>query len=199
MTSATFNSTGNTNIAVFVKHEGATTTATVSDNKGTTWQAGLTKQGNGVSDSWGQWFYGKIGSPGTGHTVSLTLSAARDFRQFVVYLINSTAGDIAVEDQKTATGSTTTPTAGTITTSVATVTLVGVAEYAAVIYTAGTGFTEDFDENGPNYTYGESRADASGTSFSATCTANGSMDWACCAVAFKEATAGDTLMGQAAL
>lgn len=190
LTTATFDSTGFTHLCVFTKHEGATTTITPSDNKGSTGWQSLTKQANSVNDSWGQLHWVKIGTPGTLHTVTMTLGAARDFRQIIVWRINSDTGEIAVEAQTTAAAGTAGVDAGTLTTTVATVSVMGVAEYAAVLYTQGTGWTEDFDPNGPNYTYGQSRADASGATIDPACTGTGAQEWAACAASFKESAGG---------
>lgn len=191
LTTGTFNSTGYTHIAMFCKHEGATATSTPTDNKSSTGWASLTKQGNSVSDSWGQFHWVKIGTPGTGHTVTQTLDAARPYRTIIVWLINATSSEIAVDASGTGSpGTPGTPSAGTLVTTAATVSLMGVAEYSGVTYTPGSGWTEDFDAGGtPNYTYGQSRADASSGSIVANCTCS-DQDWAACAVSFKESAGG---------
>jgi hypothetical protein len=198
LTTATFDSTGFTHLVVFTKHEGATTTITPSDNKGSTGWTSLTKQANSVNDSWGQLHWVKIGTPGTLHTVTMTLGAARDFRQMIVWRVNSGTGEMALAHatpanaQATAAGGTAAVDAGTLTTDAASVSFMGVAEYAAAVYTVGTGWTEDFDPNGPNYTYGQSRSDASGATIDPACTGSGAQEWAACAASFKEASAGAT-------
>ena len=197
--SSSFDSTGFTHLVVFAKHEGATDADAVTDNKGSGTFTPLTKRGNGVSDSWGRFHWAKIGTPGASHVVNLA-TASRTFRTILVWAVNADTGEIALVDEKTATGSNTTPTAGTLSNAGADsiVSFMGVAEYAAVVYTVGSGWAEDHDTNGPNFTYGESRGAETTTSFSATCTA-GTQDWAACAVAFKEGAAGGGGGGGSAL
>lgn len=190
-TTGTFDSTGYTHLVVFTKYEGASDTPSVSDNKGSTGWSSLTRQGNGVSDSWGQFFWAKIGTPGTGHTVTVT-TASRPYRSIVVWRIASGTGEISVVSEVTATGSSATPDAGTLSNAGgdSVVSFMGVAEYNAVVYTAGTGWAEDYDPNGPIYTYGQSRGAETTTSIDPTCTGDGTQDWAACAVAFKESSSG---------
>ena len=188
--SASFDSTGFTHLVAFAKHEGATDADAVTDNKGSGTFTPLTKQGNGVSDSWGRFHWVKIGTPGSGHVVNLA-TASRAFRTILVWMVNADSGEIALVDEKTATGSNATPTAGTLSNAGADsiVSFMGAAEYAIEQYTVGSGWSEDHDTNGPNYTYGQSRGAETTTSFSATCTATQTEDWAACAVAFKESSA----------
>lgn len=192
-TTATFNSTGYTHLVVFTKHEGATTTITPSDNKSSTGWTSQTKVSNRAVDSWGQFHWVKIGSPGTGHTVTITLGAARAFRTIIVWLVNaSTTGEIAVDAaaQAASPSDNTAVDAGTLSTSGASVvSFMGVAEWASAVYTAGTGWTEDYDPNGPTYTYGQSRGPETTTPIDPACTSNTAQDWAACAVSFLEGTA----------
>ena len=193
LTTGTFDSTGYTHLVVFTKHEGATTTITPSDNKSSTGWTSLTKQGNGVSDSWGQFHWVPIGSPGTGHTVTMTTAASVPYRCVIVWLVNSTVGTISVVSDVTASGNNTTPDAGTISNAGADsiVSFMGVAEYDIATYTPGSGWTEDYDPDGINtFTYGQSRGAETTTSIDPTCTSTSSQQWAACAVAFKEASAG---------
>lgn len=188
--SSSFDSTGFTHVVVGSKNETTSVTHTPSDNKGSTGWTSLTRQANVGAGSWGQLHYVKIGTPGSGHIVTITFGSAVDFRSIVVWMVNATTGAVALANatgslaQCTANGSSTTPTAGNLTSDAASVSFCFVAESTALTYTQGTGWTEDFDSN----TYGESRADASATGpFSATATGSVSMDWACCAVSLKEA------------
>jgi hypothetical protein len=191
-TTSTFDSTGFTHLVVFVKHEGSSQTITPSDNKGSTgWSSG-TKQGNRAADSWGQFHYVKIGTPGTGHTVTVTFTSA-SFTTILVWLVNSSTGEIALDAQSVAPSpsDTTAIDAGSLVTSGASVvSFMGVAEYAVCIYTAGSGWTEDHDANGPNWTYGQSRGPETTSPIDPVATGNSAMDWAACSAAFREAAGG---------
>ena len=182
LTTAAFDSTGYTHLVVFMKHEGATTTKTLSDNKGSSASTNLTLESHsGTGDLDGQLAWMSIASPGSGHTATMTLGAARPFRNFIVWLVNASGGRLELDVQSTAEGNSTTPDAGSLVTTAATVSFMGVGEYAAGTYTIGTGWTEDYD----NGSYGQSRSDASGT-LDPVCTASGSMFWVACAASFKE-------------
>ena len=82
LTTGSFDSTGYTHIVVGVKHEGAVTTITPSDNKSTTGWTSLTKETVAAAsdDLHGQLHWAKIGSPGTGHTATATFAASRPYR-----------------------------------------------------------------------------------------------------------------------
>jgi hypothetical protein len=192
-TTASFDSTGYTHLVVFTKHEGATTTITPSDNKGSTGWSSLTKISNRAVDSWGQFHWVKIGTPGTGHTVTMTLGASRDYRQINVWLVSATSGEIALVSETTgqSPSDNTAIDAGTLSNAGADsiVSFMSMAEYASGTYTQGAGWSEDFDPNGANFTYGQSRGPETTTSIAAVCTATTSQDWAAFAAAFKEATA----------
>lgn len=183
ITSGAFNSTGFTHLVIFVKHEGATTTITPSDNAGSTGWASLTKQGDTGSGSWGQFHWVKIGTPGASHTVTATFGAARNFRGLLVWLVNATTGVIVLDDESTANGGTTAVDAGSLdTTGVSVVSFMGVAESTEATFTQGTGWSEDFDTN----TYGQSRGPETTSPIDPVCTCDTVQDWAACAASFRE-------------
>jgi hypothetical protein len=194
LTSSAFSSSGFTHVVAFTKHETHSASATVSDNKGSGNFTKLTQQQAATSNAWGQLHWAKIGTPGTSHTVTMTTNAAADFRTLIVWLINSGTGDIQVVSSPTASGTSATPSAGTVSNAgaLSIVSIMGVAETAAVTWTPGSGWTEDWDQGSSvNSTYGGSRGAETTTSFAANATATGSMDWAACAAAFAELTATD--------
>lgn len=185
LTSGTFNSTGYTHLVVFAKHEGAAVTMTLSDNKGSSGPTNLTKESNTNGDVHGQITWMPIASPGSGHTATITYGSASPYRGMVVWLVNTT-GTLSLDVESTAEGTgTSTCDAGSLVTTAATVSFMGVGEYTTVTYTVGTGWTEDYDSGH----YGQSRSDASGT-LDPVCEASGVMGWVACAASFKETGGG---------
>lgn len=186
LTTASFDSTGYTHIVCFGKHEGAAgVTQTFSDNKGSSGQTYYTEKRHSTATLSGQMGMFPIASPGTGHTVTMTLSAARDYRTVLVWLVNASGGSLTLDVESVAEGSVSNaPDAGSLPTTAATVSFTGVAEYASGTFTPGTGWTEDYDSN----TYGQSRSDASGT-VDPACAWSVSDSWVACAASFKEGAA----------
>lgn len=181
----TVDSTGYTNLVCWVKHEGAPTTVTATDNKGSGSYTGLTKRDHTNGGLSGRILWATIGTPGSSHTVTVTFGAARDFSRLICWGVNSTSGTIALDAEADAQGiGGTAVDAGSLATTTATVSFMGTGEYDVVTYTPGAGWTEDVD----NFSHGQSRADASGT-LDPTCTASGGMDWVANAASFKEAAA----------
>lgn len=188
--SGSFDSTGFTHIVVESKHEGAATTNTPTDNKGSTGWSSLTKEShsNGVLHT--QLHWATIGTPGAGHTATITFGAARDWRAISVWLVNATSGVIQVADQLTGQGNGTAVNIGSLDPTAASVSFMCVGEFASGLHTPGTGWTEDFDPNGANGAgFGQSRADASGGSITAAATNASSQDWTANAVTFEEVVA----------
>lgn len=181
VTSAAFDSTGEKAVVVWAKHEGAPTTITLSDNKGNTYTP-LTKVDHSNNDLSSRIAYVlSPGSVGTGHTVTVTLGAARPYIRLAVWTI--TAGAAPTLDTSVQTsGASATPNAGNLVTSAASVSFLGVGEYAAVTFTPDAGWTEDVD----NASHVCSRADASSGTFAASSTASASMSWVANAASFVE-------------
>lgn len=184
LTTGTFDSTGYTHLVVFCKHEGAPTTISVTDNKSSGTLTGLTKVNHSNGDLSVQLHHADIGTPGTGHTVTMTLAASRAFRDCEVWLVGS-AGTVTLDVQAAGgQGTGTAADAGTLTTSAASVSFMGVSEdTAAATYTPSSGWTEDSDTN-ENFT--ASRADATSGTFDPSCTVSTSVDWAAVAASFIE-------------
>ena len=188
--SGTFDSTGFTHIVVESKHEGAPTTNTPSDNKGSTGWTSLTKENHSSGVLSTQLHWAPIASPGAGHTATVTFGAARDWRAISVWLVNATSGVIEVVDQLTGQGNGTAVSLGNLDTTAASVSFMCVGEFASGLHTPGTGWTEDFDPNGAEGSgFGQSRADASSGSFAASATNATSQDWTGNAVSFQEVVA----------
>lgn len=192
------NTTGKTHVVVFVKHEGATTTTTMSTNVGTlTWNA-LTKIGNRVAqDSWCQLHWAKLSGTSATQTFTATLGAARSFKTIGAWLITADSGDIELDAESVGTSISSIfeePDAGSLVTSGASVvSFMGVAEYAVSTYTAGSGWTEDWDLNGSgsSYAFGQSRGPETTTPIDPVCDMSASsMDWAACSASFRELVGG---------
>lgn len=182
LTTGTFDSTGYTHIVCFGKHEGAAgATQTFTDNKGSSGQTYYTEESHSVASLSGQMGMFPIASPGTGHTVTMTLSSARDYRGMVVWLVNATGGSLTLDVQSVAEGNSNAPDAGSLVTTAATVSFMGVGEYDAGTFTAGSGWTEDYDSNH----FGQSRSDASGT-LDPACSWTVTNNWVACSASFKE-------------
>jgi len=190
----TVDSTGYTHIVLFVKHEGTPTTITAADNKGSGAFNLLTKvdhTNNGLSSRL-EWV--KIGTPGTSHTVTVTFGASKPYRRLVVWGVNSGTGELAVDVESVAQGSGTAIDAGSLVTTAATVSFMGVGEYTSTNYSPGSGWTEDLD----SAIHAQSRADAAGT-LDPVCTSLASMDWTANAAAFKEVSNGGSTSRQSLL
>jgi hypothetical protein len=180
----TVNSTGYTHIVAFVKHEGASTTITGADNKGSGAYNGLTIVDHANNDLHTRMLWVKIGTAGASHTVTLTFGAARAFSRMAVWGVSSGTGELGVDTSVQTSGTGTAINAGSLVTTTATASFMGVGEYFATNYLASGSWSEDLDNN----IFAASRTDASGT-FNADCTAADSMDWAANAASFKEASA----------
>lgn len=177
----TFDSTGYNHVVCFVKHEGAPTTITEADNKSSGAYNLLTKIDHANGDLSSRMMWVKIGTPGSGHTVTVTFGSGRLFVRLACWGVNATSGDITLDVEAANQGTGTAIDAGTLATTAATVSFMGIGEYASVTYTPGSGWTEDLD----SAIHGQSRADASGT-LDPVATASGSMAWAANAASFKE-------------
>lgn len=182
----TVDSTGHTHIVCFVKHEGAADTITGADNKGSGAYTGLTKVDHSNNDLSGRLLWVKIGTPGTSHTITVTFGSSKPYRRLAVWGVNADSGNIDLDVQATAQGTGTSAIdAGSLATTAATVSFMGIGEYATTTYTPGSGWTEDLD----NGIHAQSRADASGT-LDPACTSVASMDFVACAASFKELAGG---------
>lgn len=181
----TVDTTGYTHAVVFVKHEDPPTTISMADNKGSGAYTGLTKFDHSNNLLTAQMFWVKIGSPGTSTTVTATFGAGKTWRKIGVWGVNATSGDIALDveaaDQDPGGTGSTAIDAGTLVTTAATVSFMGVAEYSAATYTPGSGWAEDVDDA----ILMQSRSDASGT-LDPVATASTAISWVACAASFKE-------------
>jgi len=179
------NTTGYTHLIVFVKHEGASTTITAADNKGSGAYNGLTIEDHTNGDLHSRLLWVKLGTPGTSTDVTVTFGAGRPYSRIAVWGVTSGTGELALDAQSNNEGTTTAIDAGSLVTTAATVSFMGVGEYSSRNYTAGSGWAEDLD----NVIFCQSRADASGT-LDPTATADGDMDWTANSASFKEAAGG---------
>jgi hypothetical protein len=192
ITTGTFSSVGFTHLVALAKHEGAAATITLSDNKSTSVFNPLTKESHASGVS-GQLIWAKIGSPGTGHTVTMTLSAARDFKGVAVWLVNaSTSGDIELDAEAHAQGTGPNMDAGSlVTTGVSVVSFMGIAEGNSANWTNGAGWATDFTGmSGVLATFGQSRGAETTSPIDPVATADASIPWCALAASFREAAAG---------
>lgn len=185
LTSGTFNSTGYKYLAVVFKWEGGDTTITVNDNKGSGDYTNLDKANHANGDLSASGAYQLIGTPGTGHTVTINFASARSWIFAAVYGIAvDTTMSLDVQDKNTGTG--TAVDAGTLATTAATVSMQMTGGYTGLSVTPGSGWTEDIDSDNNQ---AQSRADASGT-LDPACTLSVSSAWASVAASFKEGSGG---------
>lgn len=201
LTTSSFNSTGYTHLVVGVKHEGGATTITPSDNKSSTSWNSLTKEQvstAGSGDLQGQFFWVKIGSPGTGHTVTASFAASRTYITVGVWLVNTTSGEMSLVAEATNEGTDGTG-AGTLDAGTlsnpggdSVVAFMMMLEYAGVTHTGVAGWTEDFDPppSSDNFTAGYSRGAETTDPINPAGSQNSSNPWGAISCMFKEATAG---------
>lgn len=179
------NTTGMTHVVVYTKHEGAATTITVSDNKSSGTYNSLTKETHSNTDFHAQLHWVKLGTPGTSSNFTMTM-ASRTWGQIIVWGVTSGTGELAVDVEAAGgEGTSTAPDAGSLVTTTATASFMGVGEYSGATYTASAGWTEDVDNSG----FGASRTDASGT-LDPAATASTSIPWVAVAASFKESGGG---------
>jgi hypothetical protein len=193
-------------IAVWVKHEGTSTSITVSD--GTTTLTAATYKANGSANSFGQWHYLLSANSGN-KTYTATFGASRSFPTIIVFEYSIT-GSWAFQAQNTATGTSTSPNSGNFTTTGTDgVAFGGYAENS-------TNFTSSEQINGvaadgskrtaaagdPRcYTTAWRKTFTSGYTGAASATL-ASAEWVCCGIAFGVSGGGGgppALMGQVCL
>lgn len=193
LTTGTFDSTGYTHIVVGFGFEGADTTITPSDNKSSTFTL-VGKEVASVGEATVTAMYFAPISAGTGHTVTLTLAAARGYRNIAVWLVNASNGnglelDVKVQATNDSVG---TGDAGDLVTTVADTVMFHMAtSFFTENGTPGTGWTED-DEPAVNlsYAYAQSRTATSTGTYPAEWTPSGSDDMTNVAAAFNEIAGG---------
>lgn len=178
--------TGFTHAVIFTKHEGAAITITPSDNRGSTPWTSYNKKTHSNTDFHGQLHSVKLTSPGSGTNFTMTVATSRTWGMIVVWGVNAGTGEAALDVEAAGgEGTSTAPDAGSLATTAATVSFMGVGEYSGATYTASSGWTEDVDNSG----YAASRADASGT-LDPAATASGSIPWVAVAISLKESAGG---------
>jgi len=192
LATATFDSTGYTHVVVSFKHEGAATTLTPSDNKSSTGWVSLTKESHTNGDLHGQMYYAPIGTPGTGHIVTITLGANRDWKIMLVWLVNASDGNgVELDDETFAEGTSNAPDAGSLdTTGAAVVSFFAVAPYASGSYTA-TGWSEDHDGAVDSVSgYGSSRGPETTSPIDPAASWSSNNAWCATALSLREPAGG---------
>lgn len=188
LTTGTFDSTGFKHLVVMCKHEGAATTITVSDNKGST-LSGLTKINHGGGGLSTQLFHGAIGTPGTGHTVTMTLVAARSWRDVAVWAINADGSGVELDVEAAGgSGTSTAPDAGSVAATVAAIHIFGVGHAGSPsTQTPSAGWTKN-SQVADNLK--ASRNESASATTDPSSTSVGSSNWAAVAAAFREIVSG---------
>lgn len=187
LTTGTFDSTGFKHLVVFSKHEGAVTTITVSDNKTSTIN-GLTKINHAGGSLSSQLHHGVIGTPGTGHTVTMTLDAARTFRDVAVWLVNADGSGVELDVQAGASGTSAAPDAGSLAATVAAIHIFAVGHNGSPsTQTPSAGWTKH-SQLADNLK--ASRNEAASATTDPSSTSTNSSSWAAVAAAFREIAGG---------
>lgn len=187
LASSSFNSTGYDAVVLAVKWEGADTTLSVDDNKGSGTYNTLTKVNHSNGDLNLQAFWKHIGTPGTGHVVTVTFSASRSFLGLGLWLVNSSTGStIALDVESVAQGSGSTHDAGTLSTSAAAALFFAGGGYSLHDHTAGSGWTLDAEGEAAEYLAYQSRLEAASGTFDPVATSTSSSDWVAVSLATKE-------------
>lgn len=183
-------------IAVYVKHEGATTTIAVSD--GTSSLTAGTKITNTAGEPHGQWFYILASVASGSVTYTATFGAARTFRTIQAYEISydDTAEFV---DEAGAESNTGNPASGSMTTTEDNaVVFGGYSESSGAEVSLplifGVAADEDLILNGSgpggNYTASWMRVLTAAATGSANCTITGTNNWVCVGIAFQETGGG---------
>ena len=188
LTTGTFDSTGFEHLVAFCKHEGAPTTLAVTDNKSST-IGGLTKVNHGGGGLSSQLFHGAVGSPGSGHTVTLTLGAARTWRDVAVWLIDADGAGVELDVEAAGgSGTGTAADAGSIVATAAAIHIFGVGQAGSPsTQTPSAGWTKHSQVADD---LKASRAEVSATTTDPSSTSVGSSNWAAVAAAFREVAGG---------
>ena len=195
-TAGAFDSSAYTHLVAYSKHETNNTNgATFSDNKGSgTWNK-LTQQDDNGQSGWVQLHWVKIGTPGAGHTVTMTTNAAADFRTLALWGVNSTTGELELVDESFGEGNGTTFNPGTLSNAGADscVGFYGVGDHTGTSYTPPTGWTEDGDEFAGfanSTSYGSIASSSTSIAVSGG-TLGATADWGSVAAIFRELAADD--------
>lgn len=188
------NSTGFTHALVYTKHEGAPTTITPSDNKSSpTWTA-ETKVDHANGDMSGQWHWVKIGSPGSTHTVTVTLGAARPWLIALVWFVNAPGGVLAKDALAQAQGTSTAIDGGSLaTTGASVVSFLAAALYNTFGITPSGGWAEDFDTTAGSVAgWGASRGPETTTPIDPAATWTTNDPWIGAGISLREPSGGTT-------
>lgn len=139
--------TGNL-LVVFVKHEGASTSLSISDTAGNTYTP-LTYRSHSNGDLHGQIFYAKNITGNASNVIRVTCSASRSYIRIYAHQYSGADTSSPFDQENWGQGSGTSLSTSNITTTFANEVLVaGAGEYNIGNYTAGTNYTERLDLNG---------------------------------------------------
>ena len=184
LTTSGIDTTGYDAAVIFYKHESTATTQTPTDSETNSWTS-LTLEDHGTSGLHGQLHWAPLATTNVSHTFTITLGAARDFRDIRIWLIDSGGETVELDVQVTdsSTSNSDPVDAGDLITTEETVSVMGVAGFVpGLTYTPGTGWTEDSDINN---NYSQSRHDLAAETLPAECTVSANTDWVAVAAAFR--------------
>ena len=184
--SASVNTSAGDLVFVFVKHEGLSTTRTITDSAGgNTWTSrGSIDHTN--NDLHSEIFTSVLTNGATAHQFTCTLGAARAYFFVGAIIFRSTVG-WAYFDAISAQGTSATPSAGSKTPTGAYAAVTGFGEYAAVTWTAGTGWTSTLTGTSA-VSFMERRTNTISETITGNATSSSSMNWTANMAVFLEAT-----------
>lgn len=174
-------------VVVAVSWEDNAASPTISDSAGNTYTALTKVQAGASATKWHQLFYCLSATANAFCSWTATLGAASSYAQIaaLAYLPGGTVSFVAQgtgqSGSASATQTTSAFTAGTVA-----VALMG--EFSGTSATAGSGWTEQWD-NGSNGSHGFDRIDAPGGTIIGNCTTPGNVDWGMVAASFTDSGA----------
>lgn len=180
-------------VVLVVKHEGASTTISITDSAGgNTWTSGgnVPNTTSGAGDHYSEIFYSVLTNGNASHTFTANFAAARTFRSIVGATANGTYSIAGGSLDATAAGGSgvgTSPDAGSLTTSAATISFVGTTNYSSSVHSAAAGWT--IITSPGNYISIHYRIDASSGTYDPISVLTPGQDWTAHGLSFKEASA----------
>jgi hypothetical protein len=183
ITSDAFDSTsgsGYTHLVAFATSQDGESAITFSDNASSGAWTCATQRNHASTTLSGRMCYVKIGTPRTGHTVTAAWASANDFKALLVWMVDSSTGEVAVDAQDDDEGTGTAADAGTLsTTGASVVSFLGIGIDSTAFVGESTGWTEDADTN-PDFgskQIGYSRGPETTTPIDPAGTINASRGW----------------------
>jgi hypothetical protein len=197
VTSLTITCTGNVPaghhvLVPFTYGKNSTVTVTVTDSKSNTWNTDVTADMLTSNTPHAGVASGKIATPLVGgvDTITVTWGASVGLAAFGAYEYAGIAQSSWLDQTAGATGTSTSPSSGNVTTTAASEVLIGVVCGAgAPTFTPGSGWTtvEEFDIQGSKIYAAEDQVVIATGTYAATATLGSSQDWAAAIATYKAA------------